>query len=162
MVKSNKLIFMNKRFWIVLLVMAGILAGCSKYDDGPIMSLYSKGMRVAGTWYFLNVQHGGKDSTTAYRYQQMDFIYIKNIDGGAFTWNHNLLATSADDNPLEGGKWKFFSDRDSFEMVIYKNSFRDSLVLHWKIKRLAYTEFWLERNVKDTVTLKWNLIKYAY
>ncbi|MFA5816452.1 MAG: hypothetical protein WC865_12610 [Bacteroidales bacterium] len=153
---------MNKRIWVMLLAIVAFLPGCKKYEDGPLMSLYSKGMRVAGTWYFQSVLYGAKDSTELYRYQRMDFIYVKKIDGGAFTWNHNLLATSADDNPLEGGKWRFFSDRDSFEMIVYKNQFRDSVVMRWKIDRLAYTEFWLERNVKDTINLQWQLVKYAF
>ncbi len=152
---------MNKRIWIVLIALTA-LAGCKKYDEGPLMSLYSKGMRVAGTWYFQNVTYAGRDSTAHYPLQQLNFIYLKERDGGAFTWNHNLYATSADANPLEGGKWKFYSDRDSFEMVIYKNQFKDSLVLHWRIKRLAYTEFWLERNIRDTSFLKWSLVKFAY
>jgi hypothetical protein len=152
----------DKRIVLALLAMVLLLPGCMKYDDGPLMSLYSKGMRVAGTWYFQNVEYGGKDSTVHYPYQQMNFIYIKKMDGGAFTWNHNIMATSADPNPLEGGEWRFKSNRDSFEMIIYKNEYKDSVVLKWKIKRLAYTEFWIERNVKDTISLKWNLVKYIY
>jgi len=154
---------MNKRILIAILTIAVFLPGCKKYDDGPFMSLYSKGMRVAGTWYFESVLYGGKDSTEHYPRQQMNFIYLKDMDGGAFTWNHNIFATSADENPMEGGSWKFFADRDSFEMVVYRNlAKRDSVVMKWKIKRLAYTEFWMERNVKDTIQVKWQLIKYAY
>lgn len=152
---------MNK--WILIAVLtAALLAGCKKYDEGPYLSLYSKGMRVSGTWYFQSVIYGGKDSTVHYPYQQMNFIYIKKSEGGAFTWNHNMMATSADENPLEGGRWQFFSDRDSFEMITYKNQFKDSVITRWRIKRLAYTDFWLERVVKDTITLKWQLLKYAY
>jgi len=147
---------------MILLVLTAFLPGCKKYEDGPLISLYSKGMRVSGTWYFQSVLYGGKDSTANYTYQQMDFIYIKKIDGGVFTWNHNIYATSADENPLVGGTWKFFSDRDSFEMIVYKNLLRDSVVTKWKIDRLAYTEFWLERNIKDTINLKWQLIKYVF
>jgi hypothetical protein len=153
---------MIKRIVIVILLLATILTGCKKYEDGPLMSLYSKGMRVAGTWYFLNVDYAGKDSTSHYTYQQLNFIYIKKMDGGAFTWNHNLMATSVDGNPLDGGKWLFYSDRDSFKMVLYQNQYRDSIVMKWKIRRLAYTDFLLERNIKDTSNLNWQLIKYAY
>ena len=109
---------MNKRILIILLLIAAVLPGCKKYEDGPVFSLYSIGARVVGTWYFQSVVYDGKDSTTHYPYQQLDFIYVKKMDGGAFTWNHNLLATSADANPLEGGKWVFYSDRDSFEMIV--------------------------------------------
>ncbi|MFA6126117.1 MAG: hypothetical protein WC699_02330 [Bacteroidales bacterium] len=153
---------MNKRFIAALLVIASFLAGCKKYDEGPLMSFYSVGGRVSGTWYFQNVTYGGQDSTPSYQYQRLEFIYIKKIDGGVFTWNHNLMATSADENPLEGGRWSFVADRDSFRMVVLKNELKDSVVYQWKINRLAYTEFWMERNIKDTVTLKWSLVKYAF
>ena len=143
--------------------MTALLTGCMKYEDGPFMSLYSKGMRVSGTWYFQNVRWGAHDSTSAYVYQQIQFSWVKSMDGGVVIWNHNTQATSADDYPLQGGIWRFISNRDSFEMVLYKNLLRtDSLVMKWKIKRLAYTEFWMERNVKDTTTNQWALIKYAY
>ncbi len=148
---------------LVIIALAGLsLAGCSKYDDGPMMSLYSKGLRVSGTWYFQSVYNAGKDSSSHYTYQQLSFIYVKEVDGGAFTWNHNLLATSEDEYPLEGGRWGFVSDRDSFEMITYRNNYKDSTITRWKIKRLAYTEFWLERPLKDTSMRRWQLIKFAY
>lgn len=147
---------------MILPLLVIFLPGCKKYDDGPYMSLYSKGMRVAGTWYYQSVRQNSVDSTEHYRYQRLEFIYIKKMDGGAFTWNHNLLATSADENPLEGGSWRFFSDRDSLEMVVYKNQLKDSLIIQWKINRLAYTELWLERTVRDTMNLQWQLVKYVY
>jgi hypothetical protein len=152
---------MNKRIWIVLLIVA-FISGCKKYEDGPLLSLYSKGGRVAGTWYFQSVLYDGKDSTAHYPYQQLNFIYVKKMDGGGFTWNHNIYATSADENPLEGGTWRFISDRDSFEMVVRNLFTRDSVIMKWKINRLAYTEFWMERNVKDTINIQWQLVKYAY
>jgi hypothetical protein len=152
---------MNKRILIVLLI-AAFLPGCKKYDEGPLLSLYSKETRVAGTWYFQNVWYGGKDSTEHYRYQYLDFLSVKKSNGGAFSWNHNLMATSADEYPIEGGTWRFLADKDSIEMVVYKNTLTDSVVLQWKINRLAYTEFWIERNIKDTILLKWNLVKYVY
>lgn len=153
---------MNKYTWILLFAVTVLFTGCSKYEDGPLMSLYSKGMRVGGTWYFQNVKYGSQDSTANYTYQQLNFAFIKKMDGGGFTWNHNMQATSADPYPMEGGVWRFFSDHDSIEMVVYKNLQKDSLVLKWKINRLAYTEFWLERNVKDTINIQWQLVKYAY
>lgn len=152
---------MNKRILIVLLV-AALLPGCKKYDEGPLLSLYSKGARVAGTWYFQNVWYDGKDSTENYRYQYLDFLSVKKSDWGAFTWNHNMRATQADEYPIDGGKWRFFADQDSIEMIVYNYSLTDSVILQWKINRLAYTEFWLERNVKDTILLEWKLIKYVY
>ena len=146
----------------MLMMTLVFLTGCKKYDDGPLLSLYSKGMRVNGTWYFGLVQYDGKDSSAHYPYQQLHFFYVKEEDGGGFTWNHNVTAQTLTDELYETGTWKFFSDRDSFEMVTYRNELRDSTIYHWKINRLAYTEFWLERTVKDTIQILWHLDKYVY
>ena len=154
---------MNKRIWIILLLLAVFLPGCKKYDEGPVLSLYSKGMRVNGTWYFQSVLYNGTDSTANYPYQKLYFVYLKKTEGGAFTWNHNIYASTADSNPMEGGTWKFFSDSDSLEMIVHRNlPRRDSLVMRWKIHRLAYSEFWMERNVNDSINIQWRLIKYVY
>lgn len=154
---------MNNRIGLTLLILTTILTGCSKYDEGPLLSLYSKGMRVAGTWYFERVSYGEVDSTANYRMQYLNYILVRKADGGAFTWNHNLYAGPNDPNSMEGGTWKFYSDDDSIEMVVFKDfAAQDSVLLKWKINRLAYTEFWLERNLKDGTSLKWQLIKYAY
>jgi hypothetical protein len=153
---------MNRSVGIILLAIICLLPGCTKYDDGPFMSLYSKGGRVSGTWYFQIVQANSKDTTAAFTYQRLVFFYDKDIDGGGFTWNPNFMAMTDDNNPMTVGHWNFISDRDSFQMVIYRNYGKDSTTINWKINRLAYSEFWLERNVKDTVKLKWFLVKYAY
>lgn len=153
---------MNRRTWILILAVIAFLPGCKKYDEGPLMSLYSKGMRVAGTWYFQRVTYGDRDSTASYTYQRLEFIFSKKYDGGAFSWNHNLMATSAGSNPLDGGTWEFISDKDSLAMVLYKNQFRDTVSMRWKINRLAYTECWLERDFNDSTKLNWQLVKYVY
>lgn len=153
---------MNKRIWIILLLIIAVLPGCKKYDDGPVLSLYSKGMRVSGTWYFENVRYDGQDSTKHYPYQQLYFFYDKEYDGGGFTWNHNVWTQERTDEMFQNGVWRFMADRDSFEMVVYKNMTRDSTIYRWKINRLAYTEFWLERTIRDTINVQWKLVKYVY
>jgi hypothetical protein len=153
---------MKKRIVLVLALLGLLLTGCKKYEDGPLISLYSKGLRVAGTWYFQKVTWGDTDSSSAYHYQKLEFIFSRKYDGGAFTWNHNVLATSQDDNPLEGGQWYFKSDKDTLQMLILKNMLKDTVVLNWGIKRLAYNEMWIERTIGDTVNLSWHLVKYVF
>jgi hypothetical protein len=152
----------GKRVFLVLTIAMAILSACKKYDDGPLMSLYSKGGRVAGTWYFQSVLYNNIDSTKAYNYQRLVFFYDKDIDGGGFTWNKNFFAINDENNPMLVGVWNFISDRDSLQMVVFENFHRDSIVYKWKINRLAYTEFWMETDYRDTVKLHWDLVKYAY
>jgi hypothetical protein len=153
---------MNKLILFALLALPVFLTGCKKYEDGPLMSLYSKGMRVNGTWYFQNVMYDGKDSTEHYPYHQFSFYFMKKTEGGSFVWNHNIRTQPLNEDMYQTGLWRFISDRDSFEMITYKNQFRDSVITKWKINRLAYTEFWIERTIRDTISLKWQLVKYVY
>jgi hypothetical protein len=153
---------MKKWIWIIIPALYLLMPGCKKYEDGPLMSLYSKGMRVNGTWYFERVTYNGQDSTIHYPYQQLNFFYIRDNDGGTFTWNHNIWAQELNEDLYQTGTWRFMADRDSFEMVVYRNDFRDSTFHRWKINRLAYTEFWIERNMGDSIHIQWHLIKYVY
>lgn len=153
---------MNRSILILVLAIAFVIPGCKKYDDGPLVSLVSKGNRVNGTWYFQSVLYGNIDSTSRYTYQRIDFYYSRKYEGGAFTWDHDLIAQTLNENIYETGTWKFIADKDSFEMVTYKNHLKDSVSTKWKINRLAYKEFWLERHIRDTLKLQLLLIKYDF
>ena len=153
---------MKNRILLILLITVSLFSGCTKYEDGPLLSLYSKGMRVNGTWYFDQVRYDGADSTIHYPYNQFNFFFVKETDGGGFTWNRNIWAQEMSEDLYLTGTWKFLADRDSFRMVIYKNDLRDSTITKWKINRLAYTEFWIERTIRDSILLEWHLIKYIY
>jgi hypothetical protein len=152
----------KKRILMLLVVLAVLLPACSKYDDGPLISFTSKGMRVNGTWYFQSMLYGDADSTSRYTYQKLDFYYAKDYDGGAFTWDHDLYAQTLNETIYETGTWKFISNRDSFEMIHYKNQLKDSTSVKWKINRLASNEFWLERHLGDTLKVEMLLVKYGY
>ena len=146
------------------LALAGIilfLGGCKQFDEGPLLSLYSVEKRVAGRWYFDRVIYDGVDSTQNYQYGQIEFIYDTKKKYGAFSWSHNIMTPIGPEN-FEGGIWRFIADKDSLEMVFIDLLTADT-TRHWKwkINRCAYTEFWLERTIRDTVKIEWELWKWA-
>ncbi len=139
-----------------------LLTGCTKYDEGPVMSLYSKGKRVAGNWYYDRVLINGEDSTEHYRMQRLDFIYFKEHEGGVFVWYKDISASTPTSDNMKGGKWAFISDKDSLQMDYIDLLSADTITSRWKINRLAYTEFWLHKTVKNDVTIEWRLWKMAF
>lgn len=144
------------------MLLMGILAGCSKYDDGPVISLYSKGARVAGKWSFSRVFMDGADSTERFYKQRIDFIFDRQEGGGYFQWYTDVTATSASaDNPRIG-HWTFIADKDSFKITVYDIVNMDTIPLNWKINRLAYTDFWLERTDEKGRFIEWKLWKLLY
>ena len=150
-----------KRLLVAVSLIVLFLPGCKQFDDGPVLSLYSVEKRIAGNWYFDRVLYGSQDSTINYMFQRIDFIYDKKMNGGVFTWNHNFNATAWYAKLVEGGIWTLYSDRDSIEFAIIDLATRDTVISRWRINRCAYTEFWLERTVKDTLKIEWLLWKWA-
>ena len=157
------------RAGIVLFAVMMLAGGCSKYDEGPFISLYSKEKRVQGRWYFSVVRYNDIDSTDSYRLdpiQSIDFYLNTEREAvwNAYSWNKN----SGTNGSISYGMWKFNEEMDSLTMVTtmtrYSNNTldQDTTIYYWKINRLAYTEFWMERQEDDTTQVKWKLWKIAY
>jgi hypothetical protein len=149
---------------MLLVAILSVLTACSKYDDGPFLSLYSKGARVGGKWTFSRVYVDGADSTERFYSQRIDFIFTREEEENLFLWYTNLAATApTPDNPRMG-RWAFIADKDSFQLTIYDRIVMDSVSEHWKINRLSYTDFWLERTNEQGHFIEWKLFKslYAY
>lgn len=165
---------MTRRIYNNTILLAGmliLLSACSKYDEGPYFSLYSKDKRVQGRWYFSVVKYNDVDSTDAYRLDPMQSIeFFQNPDKeaiwNAYTWRRN----SATDMSMSYGAWKLNEEKDSLTMVTTLTTFgmgesdfnTDTVEYFWKINRLAYTEMWLQRQMDDTTQVNWKLWKLAY
>lgn len=154
---------------VILMSLLLVLGSCSKYDEGPIFSLYVKDKRVQGRWYFSTVKYNDVDSTDVYKIDPMQTLEFANSpdkddEWSAYTWSRNSIATSS----LSYGLWKFNEEKDSLKMVntvtVYEAGGYDSdtVEYNWKINRLAYTEFWLERQADDSTLIAWKLWKIAY
>lgn len=153
------------KFTTIFLGLVGMMfmvTACSHYDEGPSLSLYSKGKRVQGTWYFSRVLYNEVDSSQHYMDDRIEFSLEGNgKDRGLFTWLMNPMSSSVD--AIKLGSWEFVSDKDSVALVFLpmnQGVFDDTI--HWKIRRLAYDEWWMERQLNDTTILTWELWKWVF
>jgi len=158
---------------MILIAVLFLTGGCSKYDEGPIFSLYSKEKRVQGRWYFSRVLYNDVDSTDAYRLDPMQYIdYVINPERdenwAAFTWSHGAGSAVATPPYVNYGFWRLTEEKDSMLMVttikieMNEPAVQDTVKYNWKVVRLAYTEMWLERMYNDTTKIEWKLWKRAY
>lgn len=143
---------------IISLVLIFSLSGCRKYEEGPLIDLYSIPKRVQGKWWFDRVEFNGIDSSIHYKYARIEFgLYDK--ERGGFVFEPNVYEPDLLGR-LIGGTWGFLAERDSFEMKYLHT--KDTLVHQWKIKRLAYNEFWMERHDESSNLIYWKLWKFVY
>lgn len=152
------------RIVMSLMLLGLILNSCSKYEDGPGFSLYSKGKRVNGTWFFSNVRYNEQDSIEEYRNSAIEFLLgdVAGKDSGSFTWNMELYSSTFDPTKLQRGFWNFYSEKDSFQMVIVAFDPINDDTIKWEIDRLAFDEWWMHRQYDDTTILVWRLWKRVY
>jgi hypothetical protein len=109
------------------------------------------------------------DSTDIYRtdpIQSLDFFYNsdKDVLWNSYTWSTISSASSSS----YYGFWQMNDEKDSLTMITTVivlpsgDVEADTVEYNWKIDRLAYTEFWLHRQVDDTTKITWKLWKRAY
>ena len=167
---------MKRKFlhpFLVLIALLFLTGGCSKYDEGPMFSLYSKEKRLQGRWYFSRVVYNDADSTDSYRLDPVHAIeFILNPERdenwSAYTWNHNMGASTNRVSLVEYGYWRLTENLDSLRMVTTvritqgQDPVADTTEYKWKINRLAYSELYLERVLDDTTKLVWQLWKRVY
>lgn len=158
----HRIHIMKSKLFISSVLLALLFTGCKQYDDGPLLSLYSIDKRVEGYWNFKKVFYGEADSSEHYIYQMITFYNKQDTDGGVFVWNHNILATVMTPKLNESGIWTFLAERDSIELAIIDQATSHQTITRWKINRLAYVDFWLERTINDTLKVEWKLWKRTF
>jgi hypothetical protein len=61
--------------WLALVFLGTIaLSSCSKYDDGPVLSLRSKKERIANTWRVERATNNGTDVTSDFDQYQLQLL----------------------------------------------------------------------------------------
>jgi len=151
------------KFIICLLGVGLLLGACSKYDDGPGFSLYSKAKRVQGRWNFKKVLYNDTDSTDNYNKGRIEFLMdnTSSNEWGLFTWIVSPSDTQSD-AVIKLGGWKFSEQKDSLEMIFLADHAEDYDTIYWQINRLSYTEWWMVRELDDETTISWELWKNVY
>lgn len=146
----------------VLAVLSLMVTACSQYEEGPAVSLYSKGKRVQGTWYFDQVMYNDVDSSEHYYKGRIEFSLGEGAekDWGLYVWHQDPY--NPDPSKMILGGWEFLADKDSIQMIVMHTDPQLWDTVSWKINRLAYSEWWMERQLNDTTQLTWRLWKWVF
>ena len=123
----------------------GTLGSCSKYEEGPSLSLRSKKARVANTWKIDKAYRNGNDVTNDYD----QYSLYMNKDGDA-----RLVAIYKSGNftfeAETDGTWKLESDKEDLNLD-FENNDADR---KYQILRLKEKELWLrEQGGEDELHL---------
>ena len=127
-----------------------VTESCTKYDDGPLISLRSAKERVTGTWEVESLTADGNDSTQALKGQPC-YAKIVLIDFG--TWS---MATYPECGTI--GSWQF--DKNCKHIYIVAEHFANSSIrlvgpflnanqINWNIKRLSNKQLWIETDYEN-------------
>ena len=138
-------------------------SACSKYEDGPAMSLLTKKARISGTWKIVKVIEDGKELTGDDMTMFDHYTYTIEKDGTgsldveAFTmtgegYSIDFSAMSLD---LE---WKFSDDKDAVEMRMKEIDLTTGEETgEWEdwekstILRLTNSEFWTTETIDGKI-----------
>ncbi len=138
-------------FTVLLTVFLLIPAGCSKYEDGPLFSIYSRKERVTGFWRFGGVRVDGVDKTHEYADQSIEML--RNGELGWIQGYH-------DGNPHDwygiGGEWQFKNSDRNLEMH-FTDGVTDEFTWVWTITRLAYGDLRIYRYDDQDRKIEWRL-----
>lgn len=120
-----------------------LITSCSKYEDGPAISLISRTERVANTWKVEEAYADNEDVTDDYRVYE---VYLSKDGDAELTAEYELLGQ---DFSIEtDGTWQFTNNADNIK-VDFENDDADN---EYQILKLTETEFWI-REVGGEVEL---------
>ena len=122
---------MNKKAtlgtWIigVSVMLVFLFQSCQKYEDGPLISIRSRGERISNTWKVDNLKINGSDYTSIVTNYTETFT-----KSGTYTYDWSLLNGS--------GTWKFQNNDE--EVILNGNDDHSSRTLI--ILKLEEKQFW--------------------
>jgi hypothetical protein len=120
-------------FCTITLISTVVFTSCSKYPDGPKISLRSKKARLAGDWKIDKATYNDEDITEDLK-DGWGANFVLHIDkGGKYT---------ATGNDPDTGKWELGEDKDD---VRFQSDEPNSKEESYKILRLANKELWLKQ-----------------
>lgn len=132
--------FMLKPF-IFLFVMSGFFVfsttSCSKYEDGPLISLRTKKARLSNHWQIDAIEVNGIP-----RPDLLDKYSIEIKRRGEFTWLESSIERS--------GMWAFDQNNENVILVFSINDVVTESKL-WEIRRLANAELWVTEFYTDSI-----------
>lgn len=129
-----------------LLSVLVVLPSCSKYEDGPGISLRTKKARVANTWEVESASRNGEDVTNDY-----DEFTLKTTKDGDAELAALYTAGNFSYEYDTQGTWMFADDKENL-MLDFEEDDADRT---YQILRLTEDEMWLrEIGAEDEIKLK--------
>lgn len=139
---------MKKYTYLLLFFLAFSWQSCSKYDDGPWISLRSKQNRLVNTWQYslvlrngVNVTDGKVPGSKNYTESSIGFN-----DEDRFTEISTIDSTAAQ----QDGDWSFDEDKATLQLTFDDGSEARNLT----ILKLKNDELWLQETFGE------NLVEY--
>lgn len=128
------------------LIVAGLLlaASCTKYEEGPTISLVPRADRIANTWIIASASEDGQDISG--QYDQYE-IYFTDDGDAELTADYSLGGIQY--SLVTEGTWSLVNDDEEL-VVDYQDDSQDE---RYQILRLTQDELWL-REVGGDVELK--------
>lgn len=114
-----------KVFVLSVFAISVFLSSCSKYPDGPTVSLLPRKERIEGKWVAESVKYNSIDSTTSYS------TYI-----WEFTRNYSVILQVNDMKYT--GIWSTATNDNDF-VIDYDNGNQEK----YEIRKMLRDEFWL-------------------
>ncbi len=137
-----------KKYIFLLFTLFIVIPSC-KYDEGPLISIYSKNERIMGNKSFKKVIENGVDVTAQY-----DRQYIEFSRSGYFAWYFYDISGGLTQS--WGGSWQLTNKKTHISMTLY-DSDDNEFSWDWEIKRLTYSDMFLERTDENGHTIRWEL-----
>lgn len=132
-VKSNEYIMKIHLRSVGMLIAVVLLAACSKYEEGPNLSLRSKKARVSNVWVVEYAYDLGDQVEVTADYTGESWQFTKD---GVFTEFEN-------GTPDDAGTWEFLSDKEQLSIS------KPGDVEIYTITRLKEKEMWIINNDEE-------------
>lgn len=137
----------TKQFFLPILALIILpITACSKYEEGPIVSLRSRSERVANVWKAAQVTDNGTDVTSDYDQYELG---LTKSGGATLHAKYNFLGTTFE--YVTEGKWSFL-DKDTKLALDFDNNDADVVYV---IQKLEEEEMWLD---EDGSTVKFHFV----
>lgn len=140
---------MMKKFIIISACFLISFNSCKKYEEGPLLSLYSKKKRLTGQWIFISVSYNEIDSTSNY----FQSVVIFNETG-------TLIYGDQKENDIIAiaGKWELVEKKEKLRLSL-DSSLHPFYEGDWTIKRFNYYDLWIEITDSMHNNIRWELLK---
>jgi hypothetical protein len=135
---------MKKIIYVSLMVI--VFASCSKYEDGPPLSLRSRTERLSNNWVAASALHNGTEGTADFNAQFSGYLLSIGKDE-QYTLTYDLVPAGSH---VEKGSWEFSDDKRHVLFTDANGSVHDYTIL-----RLKEHELWVI--FQDSNNTAWEL-----